>query len=350
MRGACQARTAGQPAALCDAGGVRRVFPLLLAAVAVTGCGGSAERPTQPALSKAAQPARSPALTVKPAGRVVAVGGAPDALAIDPAAREVAVAAGDPARLVVVDVRTGRRKRAVAVTGDSGSAPSVFTIPDPTGARALAIPRAPAAVVAGRTFVADPRSSTVAVLDDGRRTARFRVDTDPVALAAADGDHALAVISGRERTLALYDPRTLKRLGRTPAGAGPARVAAEEGRVYVTDPRGNALLTFAVHPHLALIRRTALHGRPYAIAADPVRHRLWITLPATNRLVELSTTDPPRVLERLPTVRQPDAVAVDTARGTVAVAGRSAGVVQLLGAPATPPTVGARPPRARPAR
>jgi DNA-binding beta-propeller fold protein YncE len=295
---------------------------------------------------------------------VVAVGGAPDALAIDPTAREVAVAVGDPARLVVLDVRTGRRKRAVAVPPGAGSAPSVFTIPDPTGARALAVAptaaagvgavpaarRAPAptavapaaAVVAGRTFVADPRTSTIVVLDGGRPTARFHVDVDPVALAAADGDHALAVVSGRERSLALYDPRTLKRLGRAPAGAGPAQVAAEEGRVYVTDPRGNALLTFAVHPHLALLRRTALPGRPYAIAADPVRHRLWVTLPATNQLVALSTTDPPRVLQRVPTVRQPDAVAVDTARGAVAIAAQHPGVVQL--------TVGARPPRARPAR
>ncbi|HEY4097861.1 MAG TPA: hypothetical protein VGM33_20235 [Baekduia sp.] len=323
---------------------MRRVLPLLLATVAVAGCGGSgARQPERPALSPAAQPARSPALTGKPAGRVVAVGGAPEALAIDPTAREVVVAVGDPARLVVLDARTGRRKRTVALIGGAGSAPSVFTIPDPTGARALATPQAPAAaVVAGRTFVADPRSNTVAVLDDGRPTARFRVDTDPVALAAADGDHALAVVSGRERTLALYDPRTLKRLGRAPAGAGPAQVAAEEGRVYVTDPRGDALLTFAVHPTLALLRRTALPGRPYAIAADPVRHRLWVTLPATNQLVALSTTDPPRVLERVPTVRQPDAVAVDTARGTVAIAGRHAGVVQL--------TVGSSPPRARPAR
>jgi DNA-binding beta-propeller fold protein YncE len=142
----------------------------------------------------------------------------------------------------------------------------------------------------------------------------------------------LAVLAPRARMLELVDPRTHQRLARAPAGVGPTHVLAVADRLYVTDTQGGALLVFATRPKLVLTRRVFLPGAPYGLAADTVRHRLWVTLTARNQLVSLPANGRPRPLVRLATVRQPDKVAVDSGSGTVAVAGRDAGILQLIGA------------------
>jgi hypothetical protein len=58
---------------------------------------------------------------------------------------------------------------------------------------------------------------------------------------------------------------------------------------------------------------------------------VWVTLTDSNRLVGLRlTTDGLRPFANLPTVRQPNSVAVDVASGRVAVAGSANGILQLL--------------------
>jgi hypothetical protein len=120
------------------------------------------------------------------------------------------------------------------------------------------------------------------------------------------------VLCGRERVVELYDARTLKRLGRAPAGAGPARIASD-GRalLYVTDVVGDALLVFHLRPRFELIRRVALPGGPYAIAYDAGLGSLWITLTARNRLVERAAGSRPVARCSFPTVRAPVSVAVE---------------------------------------
>lgn len=139
-----------------------------------------------------------------------------------------------------------------------------------------------------------------------------------------------ATVAGRP---AILDPRartlTLGR-ERVAAGVGPTHVLAVAHRLYVTDTQGGALLVFATRPKLALTRRVFLPGGPYAIALDATRHRLWVTLTARNEVVSLPANGRPRPLVRLPTVRQPDGIAVSSS--TVAVAGRGPNVVQLIGA------------------
>jgi DNA-binding beta-propeller fold protein YncE len=335
------------PRPLCDPPPVRRaVLPLLVAvttaATATAGCGSA----TVHELPPAAGPARSPALQAMPAGRILHVGTAPEGVAADAVAHELAVAVRSPDRLVLVDARTGATKHTVDLPAGPrrrvhDAAPAVFVVPAETGAHALTITPGgtttigdhphDAAVVAGRTFVGNERSNTVSVLDGGRETARFPVATQPGGLAGVDADRALAVVSVRERVLELYDPHTLKRIARAPAGVGPTHVVSEADRLYVADTQGGALLVFQTRPKLTLTRRVDLPGSPYGIAIDPIRHRLWITLTARNELVALSAHGHARVTLRLPAVRQPDAVAVDSALGIVAVAGRSAGVLQLIG-------------------
>ena len=178
--------------------------------------------------------------------------------------------------------------------------------------------RAPAPTVApaGRTVPAGANTVAVAFA--------------PPTRALVDG--RLAVLAPRARTLEIVDPRTRRRLDRVPVGLGPTHVLAVADRLYVTDTQGGALLVFATRPKLVLTRRVFLPGAPYGIAADRVRHRLWVTLTARNEVVSLPANGRPRPLVRLATIRGPERVAVDSATGTVAVAGRDAGVLQLIGA------------------
>ena len=163
---------------------------------------------------------------------------------------------------------------------------------------------APTAAPAGRPVAADQAPAGLAF-------------APPTRAPLADG--RLAILAPRARTLELVDARTRKRLARVPAGLGPTHVLAVADRLYVTDTQGGALLVFATRPKLVLTRRVFLPGAPYGIAADLVRHRLWVTITARNEVVSLPANGRPRPLVRLPTIRQPNRVAVDSATGTVAV-------------------------------
>jgi hypothetical protein len=142
--------------------------------------------------------------------------------------------------------------------------------------------------------------------------------------AVVDGGRAVAVLSPRERVLAVGDDRAA-------AGVGPTQViGGRGGLIYVVDTTGDGLLVFERRPRLHLTRRLPLLGKPYGIAADPVNKRLWVTLTATNELVELADGARPHRLHTLPAVRQPDSVAVDPRTGRVSVSGRADGVLQIV--------------------
>jgi DNA-binding beta-propeller fold protein YncE len=148
--------------------------------------------------------------------------------------------------------------------------------------------------------------------------------------AVVDAGRNRAVVVPRERVLELYDRATGERVGRAPAGAGPTHVVAGEGGLaYVIDTAGDGLLVFETRGRLRIRRRYPLLGAPYGVAADLRHGRLWVTLTERNRLVELATSARPHRLGVFPTVRQPNAVAVDPATGRVYVTGED-GALQLL--------------------
>jgi hypothetical protein len=284
---------------------------------------------------------------------VIRVGSLADAVTADPNAHIFAVAVHNPSRLILISARTGRIRDRVAIPtgtrrpGAPPPAPAVFLVPAETGRRALAIQpalRTPsgerppsAALVLGRTFVSDARAAAVVALDRGRPSRTLPATIHPGGLVAADFDRRLAVVATRERTLALYDPRSLRRIALLPAGAGPTTVVAGGDRLYVADTRGDAILVFATDAGrrpLTRAERIALPrgSAPYGLALDPVRRRLWVTLTARNELVSLPIDGRAGPTRRFPTVQQPDAVAVDSALGTIAITGRAQGALQLIDA------------------
>src|SRR4051794_18487977 len=81
-----------------------------------------------------------------------------------------------------------------------------------------------------------------ALLD--RLIADARTCPDAVDVTRYDSDRLLAVLCGRERVVELFD-RSLRVVGRAPAGTGPARIASDGRAVlYVTDAVGESLLVY----------------------------------------------------------------------------------------------------------
>jgi hypothetical protein len=150
-------------------------------------------------------------------------------------------------------------------------------------------------------------------------------EVQPSPPATIDGGRTLVRVLARERVLELSDARTGRRSARVPAGVGPTHVACLRlAWCYVTDTQGDALLVFRRAARLELVRRYYLPGGPYALALDRRRRLFYVTLPGRNDLVQLPAHGRPHVLRRWPTVRQPDALAVDEVSGGVTVTGDAA--------------------------
>ena len=338
---------------------------LVGAATTLSACGSA----TIHELPPAAEPARAPELTKTPAGDVVPIGGMPEGIVVDPQTHLAAVALRAPDRLRIMrlapdgDDASARIVRDVALPGaprhlslretPSGSqvlvpaetAKQFLAVDLPTGKIAQTAPTGDhphdlTAITGGRVAIGDERANTLTVVGPGGQEERtISVATQPGGVTSLRDGKLIAVVSVRERVLELFDAVTLRRLAVAPAGVGPTHVVcAPTGPCFVADTEGDAVLVFRVGADgsLRLTRRVYVAGAPYGIAIDPERRRLWVTLTARNELVELPAHRRPHIIQRLPTVRQPDTVAVDTSTGDVAVTGRTNGVLQVLRDPASP--------------
>lgn len=319
----------------------------VVALLALGACGGRGAAPAK----RAAEPAGAPTTLVAPAGRLVALGeGGPEGLVADPKTGLVAVALRAPGRLALVDGRSGRVTGTVTLPGSArhvalaaAGGPVLVPVEDrgmlvqvglPTGkvlTRTIVGRGAhDAAAWAGRVFVSDEGAAAVSVIQDGQVVATLTGPQQPGGVAAGDG--RVGVVDVRAGLLYVYDPTTLGPVDQVPAGAGPTHVVADgHGGLVVADTRGGALLRYRLRPDVRLLERLALSGRPYGLAADPGRRAVWVTLTDTNRLVGLRVTrDGLRPFANLPTVRQPNSVALDVTSGRVDVAGSADGMLQIL--------------------
>ncbi len=271
---------------------------------------------------------------------MLALGDTPEGLAQDPATGIVVVALRRPDRLALVDGRAGRILRVVAVPGSArhltiAGAGGPVLVPGEDSDLLVRV-RLPVGVVidqvkvgrqphdadtsASRIFVADELGSSVSVVAGGRVIHRFSGPVQPGGVAAA-GDR-VGVVDVRGAHLFVYDATALRELVRLPAGDGPTHaVALDDTRLAVADTRGNALLLYALRPSPRQLSRLPLAGAPYGLAYDSVHNRLWVTLTARNQLMCFDGSTLRRLGSPVPTVRQPNSVAVDPETGRVFVAG-----------------------------
>jgi DNA-binding beta-propeller fold protein YncE len=328
---------------------------LVLVATLLAGCGGGSSstpapgasaKPTEP--RRAAEPAESPALDEPPAGRVAGVGTEPEGLVWDAKAGLLAVGLREPAELAFVEPRSLAIAAQVPLP-----APPRHLAYDPTSATVLVpaesadelVAARPAGVVYtvevgthphdaaaldGKVFVADEHSDQVSVVRGSRAPVTLPAPHQPGGIAAVGG-RFIALVAVSARVLEVYDARTLKPLGSTPAGVGPSHLVAAGDAAYVADTQGERVLVFHIGAHPHLIATARAPGTPYGLAIDARRERLWVTLTATNELAEYSLAGPrPRRVATYATVRQPNSVAIEPRSGDVFVAGRAEGQLQRI--------------------
>jgi DNA-binding beta-propeller fold protein YncE len=178
-----------------------------------------------------------------------------------------------------------------------------------------------------RFFVTDEFADTVSVVEGGRVIKVLPAPVQPGGVAASGG--LVGVVGVRGRRLQVYDAVSLRPVASLGAGAGPTHIVADGRRFYVADTNGGAVLVYGLRPRVGLLARVPAPGKPYGMAVDG--DRLWVSLTQDNALLVFDTRPAvPRRIGRLPTVRQPNSLAVDAATGRVYVAGKTDGVLQII--------------------
>lgn len=317
-------------------------------ALALAACGGTSN--PDAGLHPAAEPAQAPPTAAPPVGTVTPVGGGPEGVVVG-ADGTVVVALRDPQGVAVVAPDGTIRTR----TGLSG-APRHLALAAPTGpvlaplegsdtlvelslageslVSVPGLPRQPhdaAETDVGVVVVTDELGGGVYYVRGGRRVGHSDGPVQPGGLAAV-GPYAV-VADVRGQGVWVYDSRTQQLADRQPIGDGLTHAVAVGGdRVAVADTDGGAVIIVAAAPALSTVATIATPGgRPYGLAYDPQRQRLYVTLTASNTLVSYDLRgSEPRRIAAVPTVRQPNSAAVDPRTGDVLVTGTAAGELQRV--------------------
>ncbi len=102
-----------------------------------------------------------------------------------------------------------------------------------------------------------------------------------------------------------------------------AGCSSDTGSLAPTTTPGGAVFVERIDPQLAQVAKIDAPGKPYGLAYYAARRRLYVTLTASNllRLIDVSDATKPRILGDVPTVQQPNSVAVDPRSGNVLVTG-----------------------------
>jgi DNA-binding beta-propeller fold protein YncE len=323
----------------------------LAAALTLAACGGGGHAGSpqphgggnqQRNLTPAAEPGTAPKLATKPAGTVVTLpGGKPWGITVDHADHLVALALRKPPRLGLVDTTTHQvqtvkapgtaRHLNLAKPGgpllypsESKHALYKLTLPSGKISSRVSAGKVPHdAVRAGeKIFFSDEFGGYLGVVRPGKPVRKLDKPVQPGGVNVAGG--RVGVIDVQANVVDVYDTTTLKLLASLPAGKGPDHIAAiGRGRVAVSDVRGHQVITFDLTGKPHRLGRASVPGRPFNIASDPHRRLVYASLSNTNKVTQFHVRPDGALAEpvTLPTVRQPNSLAVDPRTGTVYVAG-----------------------------
>jgi len=140
---------------------------------------------------------------------------------------------------------------------------------------------------------------------------------------AAVGTYA-AVADVQGNGVWVYDGATRRQVARGPVGTKLTHAVGLSGDLAAfADTDGDAVLIERVSPEITEVAKIQTPGKPYGLAYDVQRRMLYVTLTATNRMQVVDMSDPsrPRQLGAVPTVQQPNSVAVNPQSGAVLVTG-----------------------------
>ncbi|GAB3127063.1 hypothetical protein GCM10027289_04040 [Tsukamurella serpentis] len=331
-----------------------RTFAALALAVCLVlaGCSSTPAREDRPTITPA-QPALAPEPAAPPAGSVTAAG-AGEGLAFDPAGRRLA-AITDGA-VVLYSVDGGLRE--VAKVSTPGRANQVV----PQGA-------GPGFLVAtgdGVLRIDDDRAGTVQKIDGGALTvAPYDAGTKEAgkdgavwALAGTATGRIVLLRSGADNT-SIDGPVEASRIlvrGQNAAvvdrlqasitevgvggpeigrslrvGRGITNAAIDSfGRIFAVDTGKNQVIGYTVEPFMERFLYP-VPDAPWAVDYDESAGLMWVTKTATNQVVGYSLgSGMPEQRMQFPTVRQPNAIAVDAKTATLYVQSATGGGIQAI--------------------
>ncbi len=335
----------------------RTTAAVIVVAAVAAGCGGASDAPQRPTSSSTPPPPppaeaqEAPEVRAESVpGRVVSLaGGKPKGAVVDAASKTLAVALRSPDRLALVDTRSGKvrtvpvpgaarhlaigRPGELLVMGENTDVLARVSLPGGEVVGKVKVGRQPhdAARVGDTLFVANEFGRSVGVVRDGEMVRELGGLVQPGGLAATRG--RVAVVDVRANELHVFDAASLRRVAVLPAGDGPSHVRAiGDGRVVVADTRGNAVRTYDVTGKPRQLSTMQLSGRPYGLATDMRRGVAYVTLSTSNQVVQFDIRPDGSLVRRttLPTVQQPNSVAVDASTGTVYVIGKADSQIQVL--------------------
>lgn len=300
------------------------------------------------AVTPAAEPATAGPPAVPPAGKVVAIGNAPEGIVVG-ASGIGAVAVRNPDGVALIDATTGEVRQTVPMVG----AARHLSLAGPDGpvlvplegsdelwqlnvgdgrvtATAAGVGRQPhdaAQTVGGTTVVTNELGGGVVFVRGAAVVASLAGGPVQPGGVAAVGEYA-AVADVQGNGIWVYGGNSCRQVAHGPVGVKLTHAVAMSGDLAAfADTDGGAVFVERVDPQLSQVARIDAPGKPYGLAYDATRRRLYVTLTASNsmRLIDLTDAARPRILGDVPTVQQPDSVAVDPRSGDVLVTGSAPG-------------------------
>jgi YD repeat-containing protein len=345
------------------------MLSVLLAVCLITGCrAGRSPAPSQLSSSTRAptlpaEPATAGAPAGPPVGTVVPVGNAPEGIVVGTSGI-AAVAVRNPDGVALIDARTGALRRVVptsaaarhlSLAGPDGPVLAPLEGSDQLCELDLADGRVVSTVTGvgrqphdaaqtadGTIVVTNELGGGVVFVRGGAVIAALGAGpVQPGGVAAAGGYAAVADVQGNG--VWVYDGSTRRLVAHGPVGVKLTHAVGISGDLAAfADTDGGAVVVERVDPQLRQVARIDAPGKPYGLAYDAAHRRLFVTLTALNlvRLVDVTDVTRPRLLGDVPTVQQPNSVAVEPVSGNVLVTGSDpdgAGGLQIITADLLPP-------------
>jgi YD repeat-containing protein len=283
-------------------------------------------------------------LTVPPAGKVVPIGDGPEGVVVGSSGTG-AVAVRNPDGIALFDAATGVVRQRIPTRGSArhlelAGADGPVLVPLEASnelsevvlgdGRVLStvtgVGRQPhdAALTSGGTVVVTSEmGGGVVFVADGQVVGSLAAGpVQPGGVATVGRYAAVADVQGNG--VWVYDGSTRQQVAQAPVGVKLTHAVGLSGDLAAfADTDGGAVLIDRINPQITQVARVDAPGNPYGLAYDAQRHRLFVTLTASNilRVVDLADPGAPRVLGGIPTVAQPNSVAVDPRSGAVLVTG-----------------------------
>jgi DNA-binding beta-propeller fold protein YncE len=301
----------------------------------------------------AAEPGTASAPAVAPAGRVVPIGNAPEGIVVG-SSGVGAVAVRNPNGLVLFDAATGSVRQTVPTTGaarhlELAGADGPVLVPLEASNELAQLSLADGNVISTATGVgrgphdaAAPDDRTVVITNEQGGGVVFVRDgavvgslpagpPQPGGVAAVGTFAAVADVQGNG--VWVYDGSGRQLVAQAPVGVKLTHaIGLSDDLAAFADTDGGAVFIERIDPQVSQVARIDAPGNPYGLAYDRLRHRLYVTLTASNVLRVIDVSDPakPRTLGGVPTVQQPNSVAVDLRSGAVLVTGSTPGRASSL--------------------